>query len=313
MSTTTQIENTYARDFVNCMRADMEDIKRAFFKIGFRLYEAQKNAYYQDLGFNSLVECSEALFGFSKTTTYELIEVYKKFRDGPGTMFLPEKYAEYSQSQLVAISKLKYGISLFMERAKPTDTVATLKEAVKRYNKAWIHGSSKDLPQNGESLDAYIDRMDSKKLDLKNAIEDAEKDIEISEYTESSAEGLAIPDKASFVSSLMYSIIKQLSYKLEECEDDIKIVFVDSGEPVDYPGFTEAVMIDLLQSIVELGQAVKSSLRDLIDGFLNRYDYEIKLHGRKQPSKGFAGSLATDILRSVSTELSNLRGESNEA
>ena len=57
---------TVEEDFVNLVRLELNDIKKTFFKIGFRLYEANCNRYYKKLGFNSIEECAEAMFGFRK-------------------------------------------------------------------------------------------------------------------------------------------------------------------------------------------------------------------------------------------------------
>lgn len=72
---------TPEEDFVNLVRLELDDIKHTFFKIGFRLREANNERYFIKLGYESIEECAEALFGFKKTTTYDLMRLAELFAD----------------------------------------------------------------------------------------------------------------------------------------------------------------------------------------------------------------------------------------
>ena len=66
-------QDTYAEAFVKLVREELNSIKRNFFSIGFRLAEANKEGYYYELGYDSIVECAEDLFGFKKTMSYNAL------------------------------------------------------------------------------------------------------------------------------------------------------------------------------------------------------------------------------------------------
>ena len=68
----------YALGFVKSVNDEISDISYRFFRIGFYLVEAQNNKYYEELGFNNISDCAEYYFGFKKTTTYDLMNVYIK-------------------------------------------------------------------------------------------------------------------------------------------------------------------------------------------------------------------------------------------
>ena len=90
---------TFEEDFVNLVKLELNDIRNTFFKIGFRLNEARNNAYYRKLGYSSIEECAEALFGFKRTTTYDLMAVASRFCDSKAPMLLAESYRKYNQNK----------------------------------------------------------------------------------------------------------------------------------------------------------------------------------------------------------------------
>ena len=316
---------SYANDFVKYVKLELEDIKRTFFKIGFRLYEAKQYLYYRELGYVNIEECGEALFGFSKSTTYNLIEVYEKFRDSKNPGFIDKRFEKYSQSQLVALSGVKYGLSTFMKNVSSEDTVATINAAKKIYNKNWIHCGP--MPEGGESLSDYIKRCEKKEAEKalkglktvvsalckseENKTAPVEQEIIISEensrYLENEVVHSVVPVKASYDENVLFRIIKQLSYKLDNF-NDISIVFSDDLHKVERNGLSEVLFSMFLQCVIELGQDFKSELRDLIEKFLITYDYSITLHGRKQGSKAFGGSLSQFILREINNIKSDFDG-----
>lgn len=126
---------TLEEDFVNLVKIELNDIKRSFFKIGFRLREANNNRYYEKLGFKNISECAEALFGFKKSTTYELMDIAFWFRSKESPMCIDPKYQDYNQSQLTLFNSIKYARDSFIKMSSPTDSIEKLRKAKSYWNK----------------------------------------------------------------------------------------------------------------------------------------------------------------------------------
>ena len=124
----------YALGFVKSVNDEISDISYRFFRIGFYLVEAQNNKYYEELGFNNISDCAEYYFGFKKTTTYDLMNVYRSFRDVKGTWFLPERWKKYSQSQLSVMASVDYYPIPFRDMISEHDTVSDIKKAKSYWN-----------------------------------------------------------------------------------------------------------------------------------------------------------------------------------
>ena len=125
---------TVEEDFVNLVRLELNDIRNTFFKIGFRLREANNNGYYHKLGYSSIEECAEALFGFKKTTTYDLMAVASRFKDSNAPMFLAEPYKKFNQSQLVLFTTIRYATPDFIKIVSPDDSIQKLRLAKRYWN-----------------------------------------------------------------------------------------------------------------------------------------------------------------------------------
>lgn len=108
---------TFANSFVKQTLQDLNDIKKSFFVIGFRLNEANEFGYYSALGYKDIYELAADKFGFEKTSTKNLMAInlvycdhyrggkdYKRY-----TMFLSDNYDKYSQTQLVEMLPLSDG------------------------------------------------------------------------------------------------------------------------------------------------------------------------------------------------------------
>lgn len=128
------VGETSAISFVKCVKLNLVDASKAFFEIGFRLKEAQDNKYYEELGFDNLVDCAEHHFNFKKTTTYELIKIYEKFHREDAPMRIIEGLEDFNQSQLSVMAsnvpdewtdRFRIYLSLF----SPADTVRKIKYA----------------------------------------------------------------------------------------------------------------------------------------------------------------------------------------
>lgn len=93
------------------IKSDLNDINKSFIRLGFHLCELERNKagwlYY--LCYNNFYEAVESNFGLSRSTVSRLIDVYKRFSVVSGythTMFLDDKYVDYSYSQLVELLPL---------------------------------------------------------------------------------------------------------------------------------------------------------------------------------------------------------------
>ena len=89
-------EESYAQAFIRCMNEDLNDVKRSFIKIGFRLAEANEFKYYKELGYENIAELAEAEFGFKQSTTYEFMKVYELAHDKNCRMGIAEEYNKFS-------------------------------------------------------------------------------------------------------------------------------------------------------------------------------------------------------------------------
>ncbi len=76
-------DESLAQAFVRYTKEELHDVARSFFKIGFRLSEANKYRYYEELGYDNIIDLAEDIFGFKKSTAYGLMQVYQhcKSRD----------------------------------------------------------------------------------------------------------------------------------------------------------------------------------------------------------------------------------------
>ena len=105
--TVSEVEQSlsFANEFLKQTRLDLEGIKRNFFKIGFRLNEADNFYYYLKLGYKSIYELAYHEFGFEETTTKNLMAVNRAYCERTATYALTwsikDEYKNYSQSQLV--------------------------------------------------------------------------------------------------------------------------------------------------------------------------------------------------------------------
>ena len=112
----------------------MQRAKLSFFEIGYWLYHANdKYGFLSQNGYNNITEYAYEKFGLSKSATYDLIKVYRRFRDETG-LSLDPNYHHLNQSQLIALSRMKYTQKDFLSIVKATDTVSDIEKAVKIYN-----------------------------------------------------------------------------------------------------------------------------------------------------------------------------------
>ena len=131
-------EKEYALDcaqtFLKWTREDIKDVTKSFFKIGFRLYEARAYRYYEALGYPDIETLAEEEFGFKRSTTYGLMQVYEKTCSKLGHNSMHERYIGYDYSKLLEICKPRYGGNDFLSKIKPTDSVRDIRKYVKFWN-----------------------------------------------------------------------------------------------------------------------------------------------------------------------------------
>ncbi len=133
----------FAEDFIKYTKLEIDDIKRAFFKIGFRLNEAVQYRYYELLGYADIYELAQDKFGFGKTTTKNLMAVNRTYSSRfngddishvlPYSMNIAEKFKNFSQAQLVEMLPLgsfeRSNISVDMTEKD----IRTYKKILKKY------------------------------------------------------------------------------------------------------------------------------------------------------------------------------------
>ncbi len=97
------MQETLAQSFVRYVHEDLLQIKQPHFDIAFRLSEAKKLGYAEELGFANIYELSEKEFGFKRSSTAAYIAVAERFMNG---MQVLEAFDEFSFSQLVEMLPL---------------------------------------------------------------------------------------------------------------------------------------------------------------------------------------------------------------
>lgn len=127
-----------ALEFVSKVRCYLSDAAHSFFKIGYELHKAQEGQHFKTLGYETLEDLAEDAFGFSKTTTYDMIKVYNACRSPFVESEMSEAYKVYSFSQLAAMQNGRFASPYCLtnkQRVKPTDSVRAIKKYVSFFNK----------------------------------------------------------------------------------------------------------------------------------------------------------------------------------
>ncbi len=131
MSKLIQWRTKSPEDLINRVKSNLDSIKMHFFEIGGYLYEAYSRGFYH--GYANILDFSAENFGFQKTLTYDLINVFRHFRDGDS--FLPiQSVAHLNQTQLVELCRCQAGRENLAAIISPSDTVKDVKRAVKLFN-----------------------------------------------------------------------------------------------------------------------------------------------------------------------------------
>ncbi len=290
---------TVEEDFVNLVNLELNDIKHTFFKIGFRLLEANNYKYYKKLGFKSIVECAETLFGFKKTTTYDLMNVALLFKDEKAPMRIDERYDKFSQSQLVLFSNIKHIRGRFVSLCNPSDSI----EKLRRAKKVWDSTLYSSLIQI-KSLDALIElsEQDTQKpinkgdntVIVDSTVADVPAEPEtvniIIEPEESPAgENSGYPE--NFLTLLEEQTGKRMMWlgvraRFDPDDKGMGIKYVDSS-------LGEVAVQSYLTILKDYRTELKHYIQDVIEAWIKRFNYTITLCGNKQGAKPFAGNIAS--------------------
>ena len=305
---------TIEEDFVNLVRLELNDIKNSFFKIGFRLREANNCKYYLKLGFQSIEDCAETLFGFGKTTTYDLMRIASLFGSKEAPMHIDEHYEGYSQSQLVLFSQVNYNQQHFITMASPSDSISTIKKA-KSYWNMIQKGKLNSFPgwRQCKNFAELINRVEAANSQLlpttntpaessaqviaeensghpekpkENAFEATEKEaapeVEISEWDKRISDHL-VP--------ACIKMLTRMSYKTIFDHENKGI-----GPKVPPETVSRQMVRTMLEAFDSNRTVIKTKFRNYIAGELGKYNYEIHLCGKKQSLTQFCGNIATFIM-----------------
>ena len=91
------------------LKRDISDIKTYYIRLGFHLDEFRRFGYYEDFGFSDLYEFCASNLGLDKSAVSRCINVWSNFCRVDGytrTMFLDDRYSNYSYSQLCEMLSL---------------------------------------------------------------------------------------------------------------------------------------------------------------------------------------------------------------
>lgn len=141
--------------FIDTMNAELTNVKTSFFKLGMYLSEAYVKRYNNGTGVDDFFEWIEEILGLQKSSVYNLMRIYNVFRDKKRTDIgiLDEKFADYSQSQLVELLPAAERLEE-ISFITPKDSVATIRKVVK-INKKMQNRAHVDC----ESSEEYIGRF----------------------------------------------------------------------------------------------------------------------------------------------------------
>jgi len=123
-------ERELARTSVKYIYADLCDLQRHYIRLGFHLHEFCRCGYYKDFGYLTFEEFCAHNIGLDKGSISRCMNVYLRFakkEEGkfiPG-MFIDDRYADYSYSQLCEMLPLREDE---LKDIKPDMTVKQIRE-----------------------------------------------------------------------------------------------------------------------------------------------------------------------------------------
>ena len=159
---------SFAQGFIRDTKNDLADIERAFFKVGFRLNEANHFGYYKTLGYEDIYELAEKEFGFKSTTTKNLMEVNRVYSDHlmstntlcttptykTFTMMIDPRYSKYSQTQLVEMLPLSKEERANVPVDFKTADLRDYKKSLKSWNGGCVIGYTEAIENPRKAVEA---------------------------------------------------------------------------------------------------------------------------------------------------------------
>lgn len=95
-------------NFERLVRDELGKIGESFLRIGYYLSEAKKKELYMPLGYNTLFDMAEDLFGFGESSTYNYIAVWERYHRENDPLLINPMYARFSFRQLVECTRDKW-------------------------------------------------------------------------------------------------------------------------------------------------------------------------------------------------------------
>lgn len=120
---------------VKYLYTDINDVRQHYFRLGFHLREFDKSRYYLCFGYSCLADFASVNLGMDASAVSRCISVFEKFCKRNGfhpTMFMQEKYEDFSYSQLVEMASIKD--DNLLRQIKPDMSVREIREFKKRKN-----------------------------------------------------------------------------------------------------------------------------------------------------------------------------------
>ncbi len=335
-------ELSFAEDFANKVLGELNDIKHTFFRIGFRLREANDFKYYKELGFESIADCAEALFGFKKTTTYDLMNIALMFKDDDFPMRINKYYDRFSQSQLVVLSSMgSYERDFLAKICSSSDTVAEMRRAKKylhdslfrgdRHIPNWEWSQCKSLAELNKLFDSRFAGIPaptapncSKEVDyafLQSIIDKIPKDDVVVEHPAPeqiviAPESVAVSETVAQNSGYPEKFIDIISIKLSEKLFSDGFVYQWREKQAVHQmmhtdEFSKYCLVEICRIISKEYTMFKHLIQDCIKDWAAQFDYGITLCGRKQGMTHFAGNIASLLCDEICKPFSNLKSGKN--
>ncbi|MGN1044252.1 MAG: hypothetical protein ACI4PR_05655 [Acutalibacteraceae bacterium] len=154
---------------VKYVHSDLNDLQHSYIRLGFHLHEIKKYNYYQHFGYWNFYHFCADNFGLDRSTVSRLLDVSCTFcmrhQDKPHlqTMFIDEKYKDYSYSQLCEMIPLS---SDQRKQIKPNMTVKQIRELKKQLKKKNV---SSNVSNDGRTIIPIF--AESVWIDLTNCIQ----------------------------------------------------------------------------------------------------------------------------------------------
>ena len=157
---------SFAKDFIKYTNLEINDIARKYFKIGFRLNEANEFRYYEMLGYENIYELAEKEFGFKSTTTKNLMEVNRVYSDHlmstlsggshyrKYSMEIDPRYKNYTQTQLVEMLPLSEKERAHVPIDFKTPDLRDYKKSLKSWNGGCVIGYAEAIEDPRKAVEA---------------------------------------------------------------------------------------------------------------------------------------------------------------